>query len=346
MSSARARPLVAAAATAILVYGSVRWLQAAIAAAVHPPRGEIRSVSDVILAAAFGAVLYLWLDLRITRHALTAAERSQLALDTQLALAAEVQQHLLPAPPDAGHDVRWATRLQPAGKIGGDFYDFIPTTGGSTLLLVGDVSGKGIPAALLQASAHALFRTFSRHASHPAELLRRVSREVFAENGGVLYLTCVAVHVDGAHRQITYVNAGHPPGLLLGPSGQRVLDKGGPPLGMFAETVYESDTLIIEPGELGVIVTDGITEAVGLDSGSVLQRLVSALSRAGAPLTPQRVCDGLMALAARGSGPSDVSDWEDDKTVVAFELEPDRAFRPATVTSRAGEMQTADTRVR
>lgn len=93
-------------------------------------------------------------------------------------------------------------------------------------------------------------------------------------------------------------------------------------------------------------MTDGITEAVGLDSGSVLQRLVSALSRAGSPLTPQRVCDGLMALAARGSGPSDVSDWEDDKTVVAFELEPDRAFRPATVTSRAGEMQTADTRVR
>lgn len=136
----------------------------------------------------------------------------------------------------------------------------------------------------------------------------------------------------------------HPPGLLLGPSGQRVLDKGGPPLGMFAETVYESDTLIIEPGELGVIVTDGITEAVGLDGGSVLQRLVTALSRTGSPLTPERVCDGLMALAARGSGPSNVSDWDDDKTVVAFELEPDRALLPANVTSRAGEMQTADTR--
>jgi serine phosphatase RsbU (regulator of sigma subunit) len=345
MRSARARPLVAAASGTLLVYGSVHWLERVIAGAVHPPHGEIRSVSDLILAAAFGVALYLWLDLRATRHALSAAERSQLVLNTQLALAAEVQHRLLPAAPGGG-EVKWATRLQPAGKIGGDFYDFILTAGGSTLLVVGDVSGKGIPAALLQASAHALFRTFSRQASEPAELLHLVSREVFAENGGVLYLTCIAVLVDGAHRQITYVNAGHPPGLLLGPSRQRVLDKGGPPLGMFAETVYESDTLIIEPGELGIIVTDGITEAVGLDGGAVLPRLVTALARAGSPLTPQGVCDGLMALAARGSGPSNVSDWDDDKTVVAFEFEPDRALLPANVTSRAGEMQTADTRVR
>jgi serine phosphatase RsbU (regulator of sigma subunit) len=117
----------------------------------------------------------------VRERALTAAERSQLVLNTQLALAAQVQHRLLPALPDAGHNVRWAARLQPAGKIGGDFCDFILTPGGG-MLLVGDVSGKGIPAALLQASAHALFRTFSRQASQPAELLCLVSREVFAEN--------------------------------------------------------------------------------------------------------------------------------------------------------------------
>jgi len=58
------------------------------------------------------------------------------------------------------------------------------------------------------------------------------------------------------------MNAGHPPGLLLNRSRRRLLDKGGPPLGMFVETIYESDTLIVEPGEVGVVVTDGITEAV------------------------------------------------------------------------------------
>ena len=80
---------------------------------------------------------------------------------------------------------------------------------------MGDVSGKGIPAALLQASAHALFCTYARQAQDPAELLRLVSREVFAENGGVLYLTCIALLVDIARRSITCVNAGHPPGFLL-----------------------------------------------------------------------------------------------------------------------------------
>jgi sigma-B regulation protein RsbU (phosphoserine phosphatase) len=322
------RPVVAAATAAIVVYGGVHWLQAFIGAAVHPARGEIRSVSDIILATAFGVALYLWLNLRATRHALTAAERSRLVLDTQLALAADVQRRLLPAVPDPGHDIRWAARLQPAGQIGGDFYDFIPTADGSMLLLVGDVSGKGIPAALLQASVHALFRTYARQARHPTELLQLVSREVFAENGGVLYLTCIAVHVDGAHRRITYVNAGHPPGLLLGRLGRRLLDKGGPPVGMFVETVYESDTLMVEPGEVGVIVTDGITEAVEVDGVSAVDRVTAALSHVGSPLTPEDVCERLMSLAAHGAGPSGVSNWDDDKTVVAFEVEPDPAFLP------------------
>lgn len=338
------RPIVAAAAVAIVVYWSVRWLQTLIADTVHPPRGEIRSVSDLVLATAFAVALYLWLNLRATRHALTAAERSQLVLDTELALAAEVQRRLLPSLPDMPGNVRWATRLQPAGKIGGDFYDFIPAVDGATLLLVGDVSGKGIPAALLQASAHSLFRMYSRQAAHPAELLRLVSREVFAENSGVLYLTCLAVHVDGSHRTVTYVNAGHPAGLLFGPSGRRLLDKGGPPVGMFPETIYQADTLRVEPGDIGIIVTDGITEAVELDGVSAVDRLTAALSSVGPHATPDRVCDVLMSLAAQRSGPVGVSNWNDDKTVVAFEVERDREPVSLALTSQAGDTQTAGTR--
>jgi len=81
------------------LYAAVRWLQAFVAGALHPPSGEIRSVSDLILAGAFGVALYLWLSLRTTRDALTTAERSQLLLNTQLTLAAEVQRRLLPAVP-------------------------------------------------------------------------------------------------------------------------------------------------------------------------------------------------------------------------------------------------------
>lgn len=329
--NARWRPIASAAFSAVAVYAAARYIQAIVTSVAHPARGEIREISDLVLAAGFAAAMYLWLDLRTVRHALTAAEQLQLVLDTQLALAAEVQRRLLPAVPDTGDDIRWAARLQPAGKIGGDFYDFIPAIDGSTLLLVGDVSGKGIPAALLQASAHALFRTYARQTADPAELLQLVSREVFAENGGTLYLTCLAVLV--AHCNITYVNAGHPPGLLLGDSGARTLDAGGPPVGMFADTRYRSETIRVAPRDLGVIVTDGITEAVEIAGVSGIDRLTTALLGAGPALTPERVCDVLMALAAGSQGPAGVENWDDDKTVVAFEVEPERHILPVPVVS-------------
>jgi sigma-B regulation protein RsbU (phosphoserine phosphatase) len=311
----------------MLAYGAAQWFQVIVARDVRPSPGEIRSVSDIVLATAFGVAFYLCINLRAFRAALTAAERAQLVLDTQLALAAEVQRRLLPPPPDASQtpSLRWATRLRPAWKIGGDFYDFVPTADGSTLVLVGDVSGKGIPAALLQTSAHSLFRTYARRVSHPAELLRLVSREVFAENGGLLYLTCIAVHIERRSGIVMYVNAGHPSGLLIGPSGKRLLDKGGVPVGMFAETIYRTETLRIETGDIGVLVTDGITEGVEQDDVTAVDRLAAALSDVELPVTAERVCDAIMALASRGAGPRGVADWDDDKTVVVFEVQTDPA---------------------
>src|SRR5207237_1991890 len=117
------------------------------------------------------------------------------------------------------------------------------------------------------------FRTFSRQTPQPADLLRLVSREIYAENAGVLYLTCLVVRIDGSRGKLTYANAGHPAGVLLGRSGRRLLSKGGPPVGMFAETSYQSETLPVEADDLGVIVTDGITEAIEQDGVSAVDRL-------------------------------------------------------------------------
>jgi len=113
-------------------------------------------VSDAVLATAFGVAIYLWLSLRTTRTRLTDLERVQIVVDAQLSLAAHIQRHLLPSAPVESNGVQWAGRLEPAYSIGGDFYDVIPDDADG-LFVVGDVSGKGIPAALLQASAHSLF---------------------------------------------------------------------------------------------------------------------------------------------------------------------------------------------
>ena len=181
------------------------------------------------------------------------------------------------------------------------------------------MSGKGIPAALLQTSAHSLFRTFARETRDPAELLTRVSKEIYAENAGGSYLTCLLVRVNSAARTLTYTNAGHPAGLMVGPSGRRLLLRGGPPAGLVPETAYESEVLSVVPGDLGVIVSDGITEAIDEEMrpavDDVWTRTISAIPR---PLTPERVCDALMEVARRGPGPRGVANWQDDRTVLRF----------------------------
>jgi sigma-B regulation protein RsbU (phosphoserine phosphatase) len=317
MIAARVWSSLASIASAVIVYRCARVADAFVLRVVHPPRGEVLLVSDLILAAVFGVVVYLWLNLRATRTQLTDMERAQIVVDTQLSLAADIQRQLLPPIPVISNGIRWAGRLEPAHRIGGDFYDFIPASVDG-LFIVGDVSGKGIPAALLQASAHSLFRTLARETVDPAQLLTRVSKEIYDENAGGSYLTCVLARVNAATRTVAYANAGHPAGLLVGSSGRRLLSRGGPPAGLFPETAYESEVVSLEPGDLGVIVTDGITEAIEEDGTPVVDVLNRTISNICEPRTPQRVCDVLMETAQRGSGPSGVANWQDDKTVLAF----------------------------
>jgi sigma-B regulation protein RsbU (phosphoserine phosphatase) len=315
--SQRAFNLVRSIGVAVVTYGSARAADLLFLRVVRPPRGEVLFVSDLILAAAFGGAVYLWLNLRATRTRLTSLEREQIVVETQLSLAADIQRHLLPPVPVGANGVRWAGRLEPAYRIGGDFYDVIPT-GADDLFIIGDVSGKGIPAALLQASAHALFRTLAHETLNPADLLTRISKEIYAENAGGSYLTCLLIRVDSATRTMMYSNAGHPVGVMMGRSGRRLLTRGGPPLGLFPDTVYEAEVVPVEPGDLGVIVSDGITEAMEEDGVAAVDVLNRTICDIEEPRTPERVCNALMEIAQRKTGPLGVANWQDDKTVLAF----------------------------
>jgi phosphoserine phosphatase RsbU/P len=317
MISGQLRNAFVALGVAVLAFRCSRIGDGLAVRIVHPPRGEVLLVSDMILATAFGVVIYQWLNLRAARMRLTGLERTQIVLDTQLSLAADIQRQLLPTTPLQSNGVRWAGRLEPAQRIGGDFYDVIPCDGDG-LFVVGDVSGKGIPAALLQASAHSLFRTLARDTPDPATLLIRISQEIYAENRGASYLTCVLARVNSAARTVVYANAGHPAGLILGSSGRRLLSRGGPPAGLFAETAYESEVVSIDPGDLAVIVSDGITEGIEEDGTAAVDVLNRTICGIPSPRTPERVCDVLMETAQRGSGPRGVAEWQDDKTVLAF----------------------------
>jgi sigma-B regulation protein RsbU (phosphoserine phosphatase) len=280
---------------------------------------ELEWISDVVLAAAFGTTTFLWLHLRMTRTVLTRLERAQVVLDTQLKVAAEIQRDLLPPPPPARDGWRFAAQLEQAGHIGGDYYDFIDR-GTSLLVLLADVSGKGIPAALVMESTRTLFRQFAHETDRPEQLVGRLGRALFDEHGGTPYLTCFLARIDLNAHSLFWVNAGHPAALHVAGPRRWALASTGPPAGLLPDAAYDAQTQRLDDGDALVIVTDGVTEALEAD-GRTEERLAAAVVRSRAA-GPAAVCDELMRLARSGPGPQGAGDWQDDRTVVAVTLDP------------------------
>lgn len=275
-------------------------------------------ISDLILAVAFGGVSFLWLHLRRARTELTRLERAQVVLDTELSIAADIQHGLLPRPPLARDGWRFAARLEQAGYIGGDFYDFVDR-GRSLLVLLGDVSGKGIPAALVMASSRALFRQIARSTDRPDEVLSRLGCALWEEHGGVPFLAGVLARLDLESRLVSWANAGHPAGLLVRGTNPSPLGATGPPAGLLPDTRCGVEELTLVPGDALVLVTDGVTEA--LESGGRVHERIAWTVAQRRSRGPQAVCERVMRLAASGRGPVGVAGWADDRTVVVVTLD-------------------------
>jgi serine phosphatase RsbU (regulator of sigma subunit) len=191
--------------------------------------------------------------------------------------------------------------------------------GRSLLVLLADVSGKGIPAALVMASSRTLFRLLARETERPEELVARLGRALFEEHGGTPYLTCFLARLDLDAGALTWVSAGHPAALLVSGREHRALASTGPPAGMLPDPHYEAHELRLAAGDALVLVTDGVTEAIEVD-GRVEERLAWTVAhrRAGGP---QAVCERVMRLARSGRGPLGAGDWQDDRTVVVATLD-------------------------
>jgi sigma-B regulation protein RsbU (phosphoserine phosphatase) len=296
--------------------------ESAIIRAVDGDRSKLEWISDVVLSAGVAGLTYTWLHLRASRIRLLALEREQIALDEQLRLAAEIQRSLLPTVPAATPGFRWAARMIPAGRIGGDFYDFVPLSAGSTFVILGDVSGKGIPAALILSSLRTLFRTYAQSTSDPAAVAERISAALYDGHKGMPYATAIVARFEGAPPRIVCVNAGHPYGHVLRDGGEHSLETGGPPLGMLPGVKYVAASLALEPGDVGVLVTDGITEALEGGRTTLGQVLRAARDRYLANgRVPGGICDDLLRAAAEGPGPAGVEGWQDDRTVFVFAVD-------------------------
>jgi hypothetical protein len=309
------RPLVQAIGVAVVFFAIAGSVEALLIRIIQPTEMELDWISDVVLSVALGAAVYLWLHLRATRLALTERERSQLVIDTQLSLAAAMQRRLLPPTPPPQCGLEWAATLAPAGQIGGDFYDFIDPNPSTRLVLIADVSGKGISAAMALTLLRSTFRNIARDANSPAQIAGLMSRSLYDEWNGTPYVTCVIARIDLEQRVLTYTNAGHPSGLVFRDHGYRHLSAGGPPLGLLRDAQYLEERVELRDGDVCILVTDGVTES--FDDARPVGSIAEEVVRAHKP-SAARICSAIMSRALEGPGPRDVEDWTDDRTMIVI----------------------------
>ncbi len=237
-------------------------------------------------------------------------------MEDQLQLAQQVQARLLPreAPRLPGWSL--AGLCVPTFEIGGDCFDYIPLPDGRLALLVADVAGKGIPAALIMASFRALVRSHAAFGARPAELARAVNRQLHEHTGSASFVTAVYGVLDPRDARLTYVNCGHNPPLVVRAGGStESLGCGGPLMGPFPETGYEESSTSLGPGDVLLMYTDGVVESAGgagEDFGPA--RLAAAVRDAGTP----EAADVIRAVVEATRRFYGTDAYDDDFTVVAI----------------------------
>lgn len=177
-------------------------------------------------------------------------------LRVELEAAREVQQVLVPTatPSVPGFQIRGL--YEPAGEVGGDFYQVVPTRAGGVLIVIGDVSGKGMPAAMTVSLLVGTFRTLAHYTQSPSEILSAMNQRMLARTHGG-FTTCLVVRVD-TDGTLTAANAGHLPPYV---DGKEIALENGLPLGILPESVYAECTIRLASGARLTMLTDGVIEA-------------------------------------------------------------------------------------
>ncbi|MCS7023682.1 MAG: serine/threonine-protein phosphatase [Bryobacteraceae bacterium] len=264
------------------------------------------------------AALALLIALSLVGLKMRAYFRGQ-QLEREAQIAGEVQKDLLAGFSPLPNSVEVAAHWRPASQVGGDFYDVFPMADGRIGFALGDVSGKGLPAALLMGVLHGAIRTSCwTNSTHSHEEATEKLNRLLCENAArhrfaSLFWGCL----DPRTGRLDYVNAGHLPPLLVRPGRQvkERLTTGGPVLGLLPQARYRHGSVWLEPSDILVLYSDGIVEATdGRENPFEEHRLISAVD-SGAQDSAQAICDRvLQAVRDFHHGP----DLEDDQTLLVL----------------------------
>jgi phosphoserine phosphatase RsbU/P len=205
-----------------------------------------------------------------------AAEKAR--VDRDLCLAAEIQRSLQGAPAFSGEHFDLAAAAIPCRTIGGDFYDYLELGDGSLAFALGDVAGKGPPAALLAAVVQSNFVAQASVGTDPGQTTARVNTAMLRRPIEARFATMFhgVLTRDG---RLSYCNAGQEPAIVVGRDGVSWLEVGGPVLGLFTVEGYECETVQLKPDDLVVVYSDGVTEAANVEGDEFgRERLVEAIT--------------------------------------------------------------------
>jgi sigma-B regulation protein RsbU (phosphoserine phosphatase) len=247
-------------------------------------------------------------------HSLAEESAQRQRIDREIEIARQVQQLLLPQTYPVVAGIEFAGFSRAAREVGGDYYDFIPLENGRLGIAIGDVSGKGISAALLMASVRSALHglTFSGMLDL-ARLIEGLNRIIYDSSTSNRFVTFFFGEYDPSTRILDYVNAGHNAPVLLrpslpqkgsycdpeGPCMVQRLETGGPVIGIFSQVQYEQGQIQLQPFDVFIAFTDGISEAMTTDLEEWGEEKLIAVARMNTHLSAEAMISALVASADR-----------------------------------------------
>jgi serine phosphatase RsbU (regulator of sigma subunit) len=215
-------------------------------------------------------------------------------LEQEMRIAAVIQQALLPSGHYARSHVELAATSLPCRSIGGDFFDYMEAPDGTLAFALGDVAGKGPPAALLSALVQGILSAQGSLAQPPAQTIAHVNDALFRRAIESRFVTMLYARLD-PEGAITYCNAGHNPPLVIGPDRVVRLEAGGPILGLFEGVPFEEETLRLRAGECLIVFTDGVSEALSASGEEFGEARIIDAARSAQSADAQAVLQALIS---------------------------------------------------
>jgi sigma-B regulation protein RsbU (phosphoserine phosphatase) len=239
-------------------------------------------------------------------------QRDDLLKDVEL--AAHVQRLFLPVGKPAITGLEIAGMMQPARGVGGDYYDYFPIEAHTMQVVIADVSGKGVPAALLMSATAAAMQLQANHDRNMLEMVKRLNTEIHSVSDGERYVTLLVAEIDAHKRTLRYVNCGHNPALLFraNTGTLSLMNSSCPPIGVSPEEICELASADLSPGDVVVFYTDGVTEAENRFGEEFGMLRLSAIVGRGSSLSAEDLMVDIYNNAANFCG----DNFNDDVTIL------------------------------